>query len=272
MYAFKQYSFDNKPSSTPKAGDLCIQPFSLMNLLSSKMSAAEFAEAGAALFAMGTYPGEIPSFMQLNSTPLNESVIAAMQIVPEFQKRNKLQIVNTVFLTDGEGDSINYVYNDAGCPQTVREWQDYYTRTRNVMVIRDPVTKREVKLTDILSRMQQTQVLVELMKYRTHSNVLGFYIISYSEFKKYGAKFFNNYWEEGDTIRSKFNKEKSIVTENGAFDEYYLMKSDKKTLDDEEELVVKSNTTKGLVSAFNKYNNNKVFNRGVLNRFIGMIS
>ena len=133
MYAFKQYSFDNKPSYTPKAGDLHIQHFSLMNLLSSKMSAAEFAEAGAALFAMGTYPGEIPSFMQLNSTPLNESVIAAMQIVPEFQKRNKLQIVNTVFLTDGESNNTQYYRDSNG--------RDLYFSTYHSVVIRDPKTK-----------------------------------------------------------------------------------------------------------------------------------
>ena len=42
--------------------------------------------------------------------------------------------------------------------------------------------------------------------------------------------------------------------------------------DDDVEFEVKSQTTRGLVSAFSKYTGNRLNNRVVLNRFIGMIA
>ena len=50
------------------------------------------------------------------------------------------------------------------------------------------------------------------------------------------------FYEDYNDINRKFSTEKSLVSERGAFDEYYLLKSDKKDYEDEE-FVVKSNTT-----------------------------
>ena len=46
---------------------------------------------------------EIPNNLQLGGTPLGECIISAINMVPAFQKKNNVQIVNTIFLTDGQG-------------------------------------------------------------------------------------------------------------------------------------------------------------------------
>jgi len=211
----------------------------------------------------------------MQSTPLNQSVIAAMKIIPEFQKKNRLQVVNTVFLTDGEGDGTSSVWTkhhgDLIYPKDVRSWDVVNgQRVKKSIIVRDPITKHQEKCSAESSR-SMTKALVKLLKSRTHCNVVGFYILSVKDLKWSGRYLFKEYYENQTTIRAKLNKEKCLVAEKGAFDEYYLMKSDKKDYDDEE-FVVKSTTTKGIVSAFNKYHNNKLSNRVILNRFIGMIS
>ena len=44
-----------------------------------------------------------PNGMTLRGTPLGEAIMASVPLVERFKKENSLQIVNTVFLTDGAG-------------------------------------------------------------------------------------------------------------------------------------------------------------------------
>ena len=52
-----------------------------------------------------------PRILDLSSTPLNEAIIAMMDIVPKFKKDTGVQKVNTIFLTDGESNMTRYVYD-----------------------------------------------------------------------------------------------------------------------------------------------------------------
>jgi hypothetical protein len=49
-----------------------------------------------------------PAGLDLSGTPLNESIIALHDIIPQFKNQNKLQKVNVVILTDGDGNHLNY--------------------------------------------------------------------------------------------------------------------------------------------------------------------
>ena len=55
--------------------------------------------------------------------------------------------------------------------------------------------------------------------------------------------------------------------------EYYLLRAEGLDTDDDTEFEVKENaTTRGFVSAFSKFQNNRKANRVVLGRFIDMIT
>ena len=75
-----------------KDGNIALRNIKLLNLFSSKMSAAEFSFAGAALTKCSRHRSWRPYWMQLGGTPLNEAIISAMEIIPKFQKDYKLQI------------------------------------------------------------------------------------------------------------------------------------------------------------------------------------
>ena len=91
--------------------------FSLLNIFSSKMNKREFDAALIGAMYIGaasrSWDAPIPSALRLGGTPLNEAVTAAMQIVPAFQTANNIQIVNTIFLTDGASNSCQIGRNDS---------------------------------------------------------------------------------------------------------------------------------------------------------------
>jgi len=239
--------------------------FSLMNLLSSRMSASEYSYAASALLAFHNRYCVKPDWFGLSGTPLNEAVVAAMEIVPKFRKDNRLQIVNTVFLTDGDGQKSLYAYDSTG---------RYTSRQSNTtFVIRDPVTKHEEYVEDGYSR-ELTAAYIKLLKARTNAHVVGFYVLSGRDFG-YQMQHFSDAetTAEQDEFKKKFRSNKYQVVTSEGYDEYYLLYAEGLETDDDAEFEVKENaTTRGFVSAFSKYNNNRKANRVVLNRFIGLIA
>jgi len=177
VYGCNEETDSKKPTrQMPKENDMQFKPYGLMNLLSSRMTSAEFTYACSSLVGMAGLSktrGYLQSWMKKQGTPLNSAIVHAMTIVPEFQKKNKLQIVNTIFLTDGESNNTNRYYQK----------DPYYGLTDTQMkgerlIIRDPVTKHEQKIDNRSGYAAQTNALIRLLKARTGSNVIGFYVIN----------------------------------------------------------------------------------------------
>ena len=263
--------------------DLAFGHFRMLNLLSSRMSASEFKYAATELVGMSSYYGYVPYWMSLNSTPMFQSIIAAMDLIPEFQKKYRLQVVNTIFLTDGESDRCYGTYNTRkeneglklmDFSEMVSRQSGSYVDRRNInLVLTDPVTKNQETVNLAKDREQMTRGLIRLLKARTGCNVIGFYVLSGREFTRNGLDRFFSMAQNKDQIKTKFRKENSVVVKNAGFDEYYLLRSEGlDTNADVEFDTTGKTTTRGLVSAFTKYAGNRHNNRVILNRFIGLIA
>lgn len=261
----------------PKTGDLYAKPYALMNILSSRMTSSEFTYACSALIQMcglGTSTRIIlPYWFHMQGTPLNQAIIHAMSIVPEFQKQNKLQIVNTIFLTDGEGSNMNRYFDVENMPTNRAFYSgDYTTYIKcDRLVIRDPITRHEERI-DLRDRDAQTNALIRLLKARTNSNVIGFYVINGRDFNRkvyhWYPKQFNH-----EELKENFRKSQFAILENTGYDEYYILRSKSLDTDEDSSFEVKENATlRGIASAFTKYSNNKHNSRVILNRFIGLIA
>ena len=262
VYAFTSEAPDSYSKNNYKFGDIMLKPFKLLNIFSSRMSAVEFLYAANVMVDISTSRYSYCRLFAMGGTPLNEAVISAMKIVPEFQKKYKLQVVNTVFLTDGEGHRLSNVYADK---------QEYDWNSSKTLILRDPVTKHQ-EIVEDWSCQKNTAAYIKLLKARTNCNILGFYVLSGREFSR-AAYILLPRAANVDVLKVKFRKEKSMVITNAGFDEYYLLRSEGLDVEDDAEFVVKENaTTRGLVSAFSKYTKNRLNNRVVLNRFIGMIA
>ena len=279
VYAFSA-EYDDPYKQPLIEGDVVMRNFKLLNLLSSKMSAAEFTYAGSALVQMSEYRrGWKPNWFQKGGTPLNEAVISAMAIVPEFQKQYKLQIVNTVFLTDGEGHNNKEVlYRDNkgnmkdGSTNKELDYGSDDWRAPRKLVLRDPITKNQEFVENSYNR-ELTASYIKMLKARTNCNIIGFYVLAGRELGRELHYFYPNNYMLHDKIKAEFRKNKSLTVTNAGFDEYYLLKTEALDTDEDVTFEVKENaTTRGLVSAFSKYAGNRLNNRVVLNRFIGLIS
>lgn len=254
---------DDQYKQEMKVDDIVLRDFRMLNILSSRMSAAEFTNASSALVSIANKQLRTRIF-GMGGTPLTETIMAAMEIVPAFQKKNKLQVVNTIFLTDGEGDSIRGKINDNHLTDTLGSY-NYKSGQSQTVIIRDPVTKHQEELKSGTG----TNELIKLLKIRTNCNVIGFYILSPTEFKSYIYRHLQGI--DTQSIRASFSKNHCAIINNAGFDEYYLLRVNKK--EEDNELVIKENASnKSLASAFVKYNNKRGTSRVVLNRFINLVA
>lgn len=280
----------NKPLHG-KVGDLEVgNQFNLLNLFNHRMTATEYTTMASHMLDFGTGVRSLSSFfcvpdtLRLGGTPLNHSIVAAFELIPEFKKTNKIDIVNAVFLTDGESgiiaNRISYIDPKTNTPVSTAEGRPDWKRRA---IFRDPVTNATAEPKYVSGwggqAAEETMALLKLLKQRANCNLMGFYVSGlrdirsalelYATFKSedtYQRR------QEAEQMMISMRKEKSLVLEKVGYDEYYFINS--ATLDtDDDELVVKENaTTRGLVTAFSKYTGGKVNSRIILNRFIKMIA
>ena len=257
--------------SNLKRGDMCLSDFKLLNLLSNRMSAVQFAKAAGALLKYHNHGRwTMPDWFKLGGTPLNESIVAAMNIVPKFKKDNRLQVVNTVFLTDGEGNKWTAVADGYG--RYLWSAQGYGSKNQR-LVIRDPITKFEVTVAT-MSDNELTSAYIKLLKVRTGSNIIGFYVLPGRSFSYVASK----YMPDLDPIKTEklkkdFRTNKFQIITNGGFDEYYLLRSEGLDTDEDSEFEVEESASlKKIASQFNKFSSSRKSSRVVLNRFIDLIA
>lgn len=234
-------------------GNIAFGDFSLINILSNRMSAKDLSFASSIMLSLSVKNDSrvnFPIILNMGSTPLNESVVAALEIVPEFQKRNNIQVVNTVFLTDGGSDYIHGVIEDG---KLKRDASHY--------VFCDPVTRAEEvwSVNEHNNVMDSTSCLIRLLKHRTNSHAIGFYVT--------GSVHEVDSFCKHDTIQShNFKTKGSCVSKQTGFDDYFILNANKLDTDkkyDKFDFSVADN--------FIKNAKEKVDSRIVLNRFIELI-
>ena len=89
-----------------------VSPVCLMNLFSSRMNRAETDRIAKSLYSMfdgSLYYGSSPRGYSLGGTPMNAALLAVREIAKSFRKASRVEILNTIVLTDGDAsDSVNH--------------------------------------------------------------------------------------------------------------------------------------------------------------------
>lgn len=243
--------------------------FRLREYINSRMSSREFKHALKVLLLIAesyTYNNKfvMPYSEKLNSTPLDEAIIAAIPLVKEFKKVNKLDIVNTIFLSDGESDgctSYNVINNNGAT---------YLPRYSSTRIITDPETKLQG-----LSHSKQplTCALLQLFKQLTDSNVVGFFLAgnTRSKIHKYISIYSSKLLTEENF--KKFRKQKYYEINGGGYDSFFILTGGKDLEINDDGIEVSEKASKNeLKKAFILNRNKKNFNRMFLNRFAEIIS
>ena len=283
-------SYKSETYENFKCGEISLRPFKLLNFFSSSMTTKEETEMMHALYMYGSrwgqyrdwktkgYPLDFAYKYNMGGTPLNDAIIAMMDIVPKFKSETGVQKVNTIFLTDGASNSLNGVYDYGLITDGDNKGDHYETITsfgygRKSAVITDPVVNKTYELKN------HTNDLLTILKNRVDGmNVIGFFIAGRGKSGKVDKRTIASIVEKSpcdcmDEVRF-INKNKYLAVKEAGYDEYYILpggnslKVENEGLDDE---LIGASKAK-LKSAFGKSMKGKIESRQLLNKFVKLVA
>ena len=275
-----------------KAGNLVLDNMKLLNFFSNKMTVSQEMNMMHFLWMVANQYGHnrkndyglpcyMPAIFGLASTPLNETIIAMMDIVPKFKKETGVQKVNTIFLTDGASNSNRNVH-DLRFDERKNEHfevQKYLGSDKDV-ILTDPKTHKSYEIKS-LNRM--TDTLLKIFKERVRGmNLIGFFIAGSGRSGRIDKRVLSyhtnvpSYSDEMTAILRKVNKEKfyAVTGDVTGYDELYLLAGgdslqvENGGLSDDLQGASKAK----LKSAFGKSMKSKVTSRQLLNKFVKLVA
>ena len=248
-------------------GTIKMENFTLRNVLSSRMKANELIEAYTLLWAMARSGTR---YDQMGGTPLNQAIVAAEEVVKRFKASSKAQIVNVVFLTDGESNCIAGVEG-----MRLSKYDDYHNQKVNKYILQDKETGKEYYFdADSMYGEELTVNLLKRLKDRTGVNLIGFYLYDYGSFNRVQGQYFGYNADQKfvDTMRKSWSENKFVPVSSRGYDDYYIINA-MAMRDTENNLTVDSNMTKAKIAKeFMKFSNKKSVNRVLLKRFIDKVA
>ena len=269
-----------------KAGDIALRSFKLLEFFSSKMSAKEEVEMMEILWMIASYFGYetdrwirygkvvFPSFLNLGGTPLNDAIIAMMNIVPKFKAETGVQKVNTIFLTDGASNNLEGVY-DYWLDTETGNHKEIVNALRGKVMISDPKTLKNYEV----DAFNMTDGLLDVLKKRVPDmNLIGFFIAGSGRSGRVDKRVLSYLQRElsMDAIMEQIkfiNKNKFLAIESKGYDEMYVLPSKGMEVSNEglsDDLVGASKAK--LKSAFGKSMRGKVESRQLLNKFVKLVA
>jgi hypothetical protein len=246
--------------------------FSMMNLFTSKVNGKTLEEQMKNIFrvakSLGGYSYPIPPGLNLSGTPLNEAMITLHEILPKFQKENKLQKVQCVVLTDGEGQQVRYH------KEFNRAWEkEPYLGLNSVdstTILRDRKTGNTYNLgsnwwdvTDILLRNLRDKF--------TDINFIGIRVLESRDSGSFIRRYCGYYGDQYDKAMSGWKKEKAFSLKNTGYHIYFGLSGS--ALSQDTEFSVSEDASKSQIkSAFVKSLKTKKMNKKVLGEFIELVA
>jgi hypothetical protein len=252
--------------------------FSLMNLLTSKVNSKTLENQMKNIFRIAksfkydyrafSCRYSVPPGMGLSGTPLNETMIALHQILPKFQKENKLQKVQCVVLTDGEGAMPKYHR------EVQRRWEEEpFMGTAHIgpnAFLRDRKTGNTYScdvdwcgFTDVLLR--------NLRDNFKDINFIGIRVIESGTGNAFIRRYCGYYGAEYEKTVIKWRKDKAISIKKSGYHTYFGFAAN--ALAQDSEFSVSEDATKSQIkSAFAKSLKSKKMNKKILGEFVELIA
>jgi hypothetical protein len=265
-----------EPLYKKKEGLIQVQEyFSLMNMLTSKTNGKTLEDQMLNIYRIARSFSDqhytrytVPVGWGLSGTPLNEALVALHEILPIFQKDNKLQKVQCVILTDGEASPLKYH------KEFNRRYEDGpYLGVNSIGTngfLRDRKTGNTYSLdvewygfTDVLLRNLRD-------KFPT-VNFIGMRILESRDANNFIRRYTG--WISGDyeKITSSWKKEKTFSIKSSGYHTYFGLSAS--ALANDAEFEVAEDATKTQIkTAFVKSLKSKKMNKKVLGEFVELVA
>ena len=218
---------------------------------------------------------DIPSQMNLGGTPLESCIIGGVPIYRKFKSDNRLDIVTTIFLSDGESHHYQFftedgIYTDFGNGNSYLSRKQGYKR----ITVTDPTTRKSIRVPKMDYHRQATDFLLTMYREFTDSNVIGFRIVPYnkkhfrSELYTYQSKF-----GQLEELHTQLKKDKFITIPGSGYTEFFGIAGGKNLETANTMMQVSETAKKGAITtAFKKANGNRKTTRVMLNKFIDLVA
>ena len=273
---FEVYSFRN-PRYTEEQEGLCTSADNelipgakmvLRELLNSNMAISELNSAMINLLSLARHWNV--NAEPMTGTPLLEAMVVAPDVIEQFQKKNRVQIVNTIFLTDGAGGSFRL-------PDAAIDNIEYGKKM--VAILQDPKTGKSYEINrtnrkaNWLPYAQLQKVLLQRIKDRTGCNLIGFYLANSSNFNRSWRETAG--YAEGPkhlAAKKSWRNEKFFEVDSIGYDSFYVVNTSSMK-NEADDLEVDSSMTKNKIAKnFAKFSNSKKVNRVLLRNFVEKIA
>ena len=214
-------------------------------------------------------PYTYSSRLCLSGTPLNEALITLHQILPKFQKENKLQKVQCIVLTDGEANQL--VYHK----EVKRHWEkEPRLGTGYIHPMSTFLRDRKLGSTYRFGHGYHdfTDVLLRNLKDKFSStNFIGIRVLEGRNVSRFIQMYHSHNDKQYEKIQSDWKKFKSFNITNSGYDAYFGLSS--VALSQDTEFEVAEDATKSQIkSAFVKSLKTKKLNKKVLGEFISLVA
>ena len=249
--------------------------FSMMNLMTSKVNGKTMEEQMKNIYRLAysfgrwtqtRYP--IPTGLSLSGTPLNEALITLHQILPKFQKENKLQKVQCVVLTDGEACMIKYHR------EVQRHWeQEPFMGTAHIgpnAFLRDRKTGNTYScdtewhgFTDILLRNLRDRF--------TDINFIGIRVLEGRDAGNFIRRYCGYYGPNYEKTMTAWRKERAFSIKSSGYHSYFGLSANALSQDSEFE-VAEDATKSQIKSASAKSLKFKKMNKKILGEFVELVA
>jgi len=256
VYSFRNASFEDRVYgevfTSNKTGQLRLRGFKLRNILSSRMNTSNFNKALELLWIVA-HNAHVARSEPMQSTPLNQAIVASEILIERFRKQNKLEVVNTIFLTDGGSDSIDGIQDDS-----------YKFGISKKYFLQCDKTKKTYSLPSIHG-YELTDALLRILRDRTNCNLVGFFLSRNLDPTILQHAF------NADEAKTSWKQNGFAPIKSRGYHEYYIINT--KTDRTVSELKVDSNMTqKRIASEFIKFTGKRTVNRTLLSRFVDKIA
>jgi hypothetical protein len=229
---------------------------------------AQFAARGTRAYYYFT------SCLHMGATPLNSTIVVAKKLFDKFKADNRLDIVNMVFLTDGDSNrvEVNWEYENNTHQTSLNYGQG------NLVKFIDTNTKKQYRIEpknyfygEI--NVLETKILLNMLRDNTGANIIGIRIF---HTVKHELANLTNSLGIGDTdfvseSMKELTKQKFFEIPAYGYDKFFGIRNKDLMIESGEMSVDEDAKKSELRRAFGKANKNKLLSRVLLNKFIEMI-
>jgi len=254
---------------TKTDNDLDVTPhsFSLYNYLSSNMTNRDHKQAVTNLWVLtsaiqfNSVSIQYPALLDLGCTPLNECIVAAVQIVPNFQRRNDVQVINTVFLTDGEGHGMGL--------HRCASW-----RVPSNNFLRDKKTRALYPVEQ--GSVGETKALLDMLRDRTGATIIGIRLHDSTTLKHMRYRFFPDENPATDKLFedscAQFRKQKYATVVGWGYDSLFIVQGKVSIQTDALEHLEDDASYTKIKNAFMRGTSSKKISRVIAGRIVDLIA